>query len=158
MISLCEHGCDAKCARHAVNTTYFRTVMTDSRPLHEAQIAGRGVEPAGVFTIESLPAHDGVAVVALAGELDMAATPSVRTHLDAAAGRRALVLDLAEVTFVDSSMLKELLRAANDLDRYETRLVLAGVPPAVQRLLDLTRTTELFTMAPDCSAALALVA
>jgi anti-anti-sigma factor len=146
MISLCEHGCDAKCARHAVNTTYFRTVMTDSRPLHEAQIAGRGVEPAGVFTIESLPAHDGVA------------TPSVRTHLDAAAGRRALVLDLAEVTFVDSSMLKELLRAANDLDRYETRLVLAGVPPAVQRLLDLTRTTELFTMAPDCSAALALVA
>jgi anti-anti-sigma factor len=78
--------------------------------------------------------------------------------VDAAATGRGLVLDLSEVTFVDSSMLKELLRAATELDRYETRLVLAGVPDAVQRLLDLTRTAGLFTIAADRDAALRLVA
>jgi anti-sigma B factor antagonist len=131
--------------------------MTDSHRLHEAQIEGRGVDPAGAFAIDVLGASGGVAVVALAGELDMAATPAVRMHVDDAAGGRALVLDLSEVTFLDSSMLKELLRATTELDRYETRLVLAAVPSAVQRLLDLTRTGELFTVAPDRAAALALV-
>ena len=44
-----------------------------------------------------------------------------------------MVLDVAEVTFIDSSMLKELLRADAELARYETRLVLAGVPRAGAR-------------------------
>ena|SRR5436190_6574673 len=131
--------------------------MTDSHRLHEAWIDGRGVDPPGAFSVEAAPAADGVAVVVLTGELDMAATPSVRGHVDGAAGKRGLVLDLADVTFVDSAMLKELLRASAELDRYETRLVLAGVPDAVQRLLDLTRTSELFTLAPDRDAALRLV-
>jgi len=130
--------------------------MTEGHRLHETQIEGRGVDPAGAFSIETPPGPAGVAVVVFKGELDMAAAPSMRSHVDAAAGRRALVLDLAEVTFVDSSVLKELLRAATELDRYETRLVLASVPVAVQRLLDLTRTTELFTIAPDRAEALQL--
>jgi anti-anti-sigma factor len=103
--------------------------MTDGHRLHESRIEGRGVDPAGAFTIE----------------------------VDSASNGRALVIDLAEVTFVDSSALKELLRAATELDRYETRFVLAAVPPAVQRLLDLTRTSELFTIAPDRAAAIRLV-
>jgi anti-anti-sigma factor len=131
--------------------------MTESHRLHATEIEGRGVDPVGAFTIEALTAADGVAVLVLTGEFDMAASPAVRTHVDEASRERALVLDLAEVTFVDSSMLKELLRASNELARYETPLVLAAVPPAVQRLLDLTRTGELFTFAPDRAAALALV-
>jgi anti-sigma B factor antagonist len=136
--------------------TSIAELMTDSHRLHEARIEGRGVDPAGAFTIELLRGPEGVVLLALTGEFDMAATPAIRTHVDGAIEARALVMDLAAVTFVDSSMLKELLRASNELDRYETRLVLAGVPPAVQRLLDLTRTTELFTLAPDREAALEL--
>ena len=67
------------------------------------------------------------------------------------------MLDLAGATFVDSSMLKELLRASAELDRYETRLVLVGIPPAVRRVFDLTRTAELFTIADDRASALAIV-
>jgi anti-sigma B factor antagonist len=130
--------------------------MSEGHRLHEAHIEG-GVEPAGAFTVEPRPAPAGVALVELAGELDMAATAAVRTCVDEAAGRRALVLDLAGATFVDSSMLKELLRASAELDRYETQLVLAGITPAVRRVLELTRTTDLFTLADDRAAALALV-
>ena len=130
--------------------------MSEGHRLHEAHIEG-GVEPAGAFTVEPRPAPEGVALVELGGELDMAATAAVRSRVDEAAGRRALVLDLAGATFVDSSMLKELLRASAELDRYETQLVLAGISPAVRRVLELTRTTDLFTLADDRAAALALV-
>jgi anti-sigma B factor antagonist len=122
--------------------------------LHEVRVEG-GVEPAGAFTVESCPAPVGISVVELSGELDIAATSAVRTRVDEAAGSRGLVLDLAGVTFLDSSMLKELLRAGAELERYETPLVLAGITPAVSRLLALTRTTELFTLAGDRAAALA---
>jgi len=127
--------------------------MTDGHRLHETYIDGRGVDPAGAFSVESAPGPGGVAVIVLKGELDMAAAPTVRSYVDAAASGRGVVIDLADVTFVDSSMLKELLRAANELDRYGTRLVLAAVPPAVARLLDLTRTGALFTIVPDRVAA-----
>ena len=130
--------------------------MSEGHRLHEAHIEG-GVEPAGAFTVEPRPAPAGVSLVELAGELDMAATPAVRSCVDEAAGRRALVLDLSGATFVDSSMLKELLRAGAELSRYDTRLVLAGVPPAVRRLLDLTRTAQLFTEARDRDEALAML-
>ena len=130
--------------------------MSEGHRLHEAHIEG-GVEPAGAFTVEPRPAPAGVKLVELTGELDIAATSAVRSCVDEAADHRALVLDLAGATFLDSSMLKELLRASAELDRYETRLVLAGITPAVRRVLELTRTTDLFTLADDRAAALALV-
>jgi anti-sigma B factor antagonist len=131
--------------------------MIEGRRLHETEIAGRGVDPAGPFTVEAVAGPDGVAVVALAGELDMVAASVVRERVDGAAGARGLLLDLSQATFVDSSILKELLRAAAELARYDTRLVLAGTPPAVARLLDLTRTAPLFTIADDREAGLRLL-
>jgi anti-sigma B factor antagonist len=130
--------------------------MSDGHRLHETHIEG-GVEPAGAFTIEVKPGPDGVSLVELGGELDIAATSAVRSRVDDAAGRRALVLDLSGATFVDSSMLKELLRASAELGRYETQLVLAGVTPTVRRVLDLTRTADFFTIAEDRRAALSLL-
>ena len=50
-------------------------------------------------------------------------------------------------------MLKELLRARAELSARDVQLVLAGVPPPVRRLLDLTRTSELFEDAPDAETA-----
>lgn len=129
--------------------------MSEGHRLHETHIEG-GVEPADAFSVDARPAAEGVELVELAGELDIAATSTVRARVDDAAGRRALVLDLSGATFLDSSMLKELLRANVELERHETRLVLAGVPPAVRRVLDLTRTAGLFTLADDRQAALAL--
>ncbi len=132
--------------------------MSEIHRLHEASVERRaGAAPAGPFTVRSLPAPDGIALIELAGGLDIAATSSLRTLVEAAAGGRGVVLDLSRATFVDSSMLKELLRASAELARYETCLVLAGAPPVVRRLLELTRTTELFTLTDDRAGALALV-
>jgi anti-anti-sigma factor len=131
--------------------------MNDPHRLHESRIDGRGVEPLGTFSVDHEAVAAGVRLIVLRGELDMAATEPVREAVDDSAGATGVVLDVAEVTFVDSSMLKELLRAGAELSRYDTRLVLAGVPPSVRRLLDLTRTAQLFTEARDRGEALAML-
>jgi anti-anti-sigma factor len=123
--------------------------MNEGHKLHETSIPGRGVDPAGAFAIEELPAADGAVTLVLRGELDMAAAPALRLRVDAAAGRRGLVVDLSEATVIDSAVLKELLRANAELARQDTRLVLAAVAPPVRRLLDLTRTAALFEIADD---------
>lgn len=129
----------------------------EGRKLHETSIPGRGAEPAGAYSVEELAALDGVVTLVLRGELDMAAAPEVRARVDRAAGRRGLVIDLAGTTFIDSAVLKELLRASAELARHDTRLVLAAVAPAVLRLLELTRTRELFTIADDHAEAVRLI-
>ena len=50
-------------------------------------------------------------------------------------------------------MLKELLQARAELAERDVKLVLAGVSPPVRRLLDLTRTSELFEDAADVDEA-----
>ena len=84
----------------------------------------------------------------LEGEFDMAAADEVRTQLSALTdgGSGRVVLDLAAVTFMDSSTLRELLRAELALRAGGGGLVLAAPTPAVMRLLALTRATELLSV------------
>ena len=128
--------------------------MEDRHDREQASIDARGIRPPAAYSIAERDAAGPIGLVALRGELDLAAAPTLRARVDAAPAGQPLVLDLTEVTFIDSAVLKELLRARAELSARDGRLVLAGVPPAVRRLLDLTRTSELFDDAPDAEAAL----
>ncbi len=105
------------------------------------------------YTIAEGASTDRVRVVVLSGELDLAAAPRLRARVDETGSAEALVLDFAGVSFIDSAVLKELLRARAELAARDVRLVLAGVTMPVRRLLDLTRTSELFDDAPDVATA-----
>src|SRR5690242_14410802 len=118
----------------------------DSR--EAAGIDERGLRPAAAYSISAAGEH----VLRLEGELDLASAPELRKRFDEAEG--SLVVDFARVTFIDSAVLKELLRARAELAERDVPLVLAGVPSPVRRLLDLTRTSELFEDAPDVETAL----
>lgn len=121
-----------------------------SRPDHE------GFAPPPAFAIEEQEAGEGVLLLVLSGEVDLATSGRFRRHVEEARGRgaRTVVVDMAEVTFVDSTMLRELLRAHNETGDAGGRFVLAAVQPTVQRLLDLTGTTEVFELAVSREAAL----
>jgi anti-sigma B factor antagonist len=122
----------------------------------QSSVDERGIRPPSVYAIEAREPVDGIAVLALSGELDLAAAPVLRERLaDAqAAGARGVVLDMAEVTFLDSSALRELLSAEAALRAAGASLVLATVRPPVERLLELTRTTGMLHVAPTLEAAL----
>jgi anti-anti-sigma factor len=114
-----------------------------------AGIDERGLRPPAAYSI-----RDGATgVLRLEGELDLAAAPALRKRIDEFDGE-LLVLDFAHATFIDSAVLKELLRARVELAERGARLVLAAVPTPIRRLLDLTRTSELFEDAPDVDNAL----
>jgi anti-sigma B factor antagonist len=96
------------------------------------------------YSIAEGESTERVRVLVLEGELDLAAAPRLQARVAETASGRALVLDLSRTTFIDSAVLKELLQARAELAGRDVRLVLAGVTPPVRRLLDLTRTSELF--------------
>jgi anti-sigma B factor antagonist len=116
------------------------------------RIDEHGIRPPRAFSISD-EAVEGAVVIALEGELDLAAAEPLRNHVDSTTGS-ALVLDLRLVTFVDSSALRELLRAHAALRDAGGELVLAGVGPAVARLFELTRTTGMLSLAPSVDEAL----
>jgi anti-sigma B factor antagonist len=118
-------------------------------------IDAQGIRPPAAYAIEDGRATGAAAVLVLRGELDMAAAAELRARLDAPTVVLALVVDLTGVTFIDSAVLKELLRAREQLAGRGVRLVLAGASHPVQRLLDLTHTSGLFEHAPDAAGALA---
>jgi len=120
-----------------------------------ARIDAAGIKPPPAYTIADAPAPAGVVLLDLAGELDLAAAPVLRGRVDAAEG--ALVLDFTHATFIDSAVLQELLRARAELSARGVRFMLAAVPRPVQRLLELTRTAELFVVAADAGEAVRTV-
>lgn len=69
------------------------------------------------YVISDDTTDDGVAVVALAGEVDFDASPDLRDRISAhiKAGRRRLMLDLTDVTFIDSTAVGVLIGAVTRL-------------------------------------------
>jgi anti-anti-sigma factor len=90
--------------------------------------------------------HDGDALeVALAGELDMAAAFKLESELDRLLARRAarrLVLDLAELTFIDSAGLGALLAIHDRAQDLGIEFVLSNPSDPVRRILDLSGTAS----------------
>jgi anti-anti-sigma factor len=101
-------------------------------------------------------AASGTVVLELAGELDLAVAGRLHELVDEAAveAPRLVVIDVTEVAFMDSSVLREFLRAHRSVSEAGGLLVVAGAQPTVRRLLELTGTTELFTLADTRAAAL----
>ena len=93
---------------------------------------------AGELTIGSARDH-GTHVVVLTGELDLAATHRVEDELRAieATDAAQIVLDLSGLTFMDSSGVHLIARAAARCTASGTRLRLRPGPPHVQRILAL---------------------
>jgi anti-anti-sigma factor len=118
------------------------------------RIDALGIRPPDAFVIEQATVHQGVALLVFRGELDLAAASAMRARVESVAGI-GLVIDLRDVTFIDSSALRELLHARQTVVASGARIVLAGVPAGVRRLLELTGTDSLFETAPTRSSALA---
>jgi anti-anti-sigma factor len=132
----------------------------EERSIEQPSVDAHGIRPPDAYGIEAREPVAGAMVLALVGEFDLAAAAALREQLDAAkeTADRGVVLDLAEVTFVDSAGLRELLRAHEALAAERKRLVLTGLQPAVVRLLELTGATQLLVTAPTLQRGLTLLA
>jgi anti-anti-sigma factor len=91
--------------------------------------------------------------VYVAGELDVATSPQLRRTLgEARLDARLVVLDLREVTLIDSPGIHVILDAAAEARREWGRLMLVRGSVPVERMLTLTRVTDqvlTFDLQPD---------
>jgi anti-sigma B factor antagonist len=91
--------------------------------------------------------EDGLnALVALAGELDIASAPAVRAcllQLDGR-GRRNIVIDLADVEFIDSTSIGVLVGGLKRCRAHDGDLRLVSPSPRTFRAIELVGLLELF--------------
>src|SRR3954465_11158835 len=104
---------------------------------------------------------DGVRLLEVFGELDLATAPKLCSLLDAARTQRVkrVVVDLTGVDFCDSTGLRALLGASTELRVGGGRLAIACMPGGpVARLFDLVGARESLRVCDSQAEALASVA
>ncbi|MEA2127786.1 MAG: hypothetical protein QOJ85_677 [Solirubrobacteraceae bacterium] len=100
--------------------------------------------------------HDGVHVVALAGELDVGSVDELEAALvGASAGARPRVcLDLSQLAFIDSTGLAAVIRAHLSVVEAGGGFTIVAVPGAVRRTLETTGLLDMLSVVEDRHAAL----
>jgi anti-sigma B factor antagonist len=85
--------------------------------------------------------------IALRGDLDAESAPDLQARIDAFVAQRAslVIVDLADVSFLDSSGLRALVHGARALESTGGRLLIEGASGAVARVLELTDLLERLT-------------
>lgn len=95
---------------------------------------------AGSFTSRRI---DASVEIQASGDLDMATTFKLEPEVErllAQDGVRRLVLDLADVRFIDSAGIGALLSIRERAERLRVEMALTNVPTHVERVLELTGT------------------
>lgn len=89
----------------------------------------------------------GQSLLKLVGELDIASAPQLERALEGvgSGASRRLIIDLAELSFMDSTGLRALLQAHRLASETERELVLRPGPRQVQRVFELSGTIDTFT-------------
>lgn len=100
-----------------------------------------GFHPGDVFGIR-VDCRNGVARLALRGELDLATAPKLEEHLMLVEqdGVRAVLLDVRDLTFVDCTGLHTFLKAKSRAADNGHRFALVGAKDQLRRILQVTAT------------------
>ena len=119
--------------------------MTAGTPREPGGPADRPGPPA--FAVEPAPVS-GAPGVRVSGEVDIDTAPRLIASLDAAMrdSRGAFVIDLCDVTFLDSSGVSVLVHARAVLGRDDRDLVVVCPPGSARRILELANVADLLAL------------
>ncbi len=108
------------------------------------------------FSISQRKLDMRTAVLSVEGDLDLASAPSLKWALADAvgAGANQLVIDLARVSFIDSTALGVLVGVHRSLDK-GTRMAIVCSKPEVLNIFELTGLDGAFDIFGDFDSALA---
>jgi len=104
-----------------------------------------------------MPRKDRADVLPLKGEIDLHVSPSVTASLNAMIEKKPqyLVVDLSDVTYIDSAGLAALIEAMQKVEGYGGKFLLAGLRETVRSIFEISRLDQVFQIFPDVDAALA---
>ena len=112
------------------------------------------------INIQSERTSDGVAVITVAGELDLYTAPRLKENLLAALedGVKKIVVDMTGVHFIDSSALGVLIGGVKRLKPNGGKLVLVSVDENVNWIFQITGLNSVFEIYDTRDEALASLA
>jgi anti-sigma B factor antagonist len=112
---------------------------------------------AAAFEAEGLDEY--IQLIVVEGELDLSSSAELRRRVEAALkeGRNSVVLDLTEVTHMDSTGLASLIAAHQLTSQRRGRLALVITSEAVRRTVEVRGLDRLFTIARTRDEGLAAV-
>ena len=96
-------------------------------------------------------------VFPLEGEIDLHVSPEIGAALGRMISRKPpkLVVDLSDVSYIDSSGLAVLIEAMQNVAAYGGKFALAGLQETVKPIFEIARLDQVFRIFPDRAAALA---
>ena len=108
------------------------------------------------YSVEHDPV-EGALLVTASGELDLAAAPRLATVLSIATqgAEPNVVLDLADVDFIDSTALGAIMHASTEAEAVGKQMLVVALEGPVRRLLEITGTAQRFTLHETREQALA---
>ena len=94
-------------------------------------------------------------VIAVSGEIDVATAPQLREslHRVIAQGEATVMLDLLDVTFLDSTALGVLVGALKRCRELGGELHIVVADPRIMKIFEITGLTNVFTIADSLQAA-----
>ncbi|WP_017607126.1 STAS domain-containing protein [Nocardiopsis xinjiangensis] len=98
---------------------------------------------------------DGISVVGIEGEIDIATARAVHTRLTEKLAHGCVVADLGEVAFIDASGVNALVGAMREAARGSRHLCLAAPPRQLSRILDVLSLHSVMPTHPDTDSAVA---
>lgn len=99
---------------------------------------------------------NGRLVVELAGEIDLDRAPQVRALLlDCVIRGNDVLVDLSQVTYIDSSGIAGLVEALQQARELGRSFDLVALSPQALRVFELARLDQVFAIHPDIDTALA---
>jgi anti-sigma B factor antagonist len=112
-------------------------------------------EAAQIFPF--MPRTEQPNVLPLEGEIDLHVSPEVAETLRTMIAKKpkVVVVDLAKVTYLDSSGLAVLIEGMQKVQEYGGKFAVAGVQESVQHILEIARLDQVFQIFPDVDSALA---
>ena len=126
--------------------------------IHEPRRTGRKEEGADTDFEVSIDEHaEGYSVIAVRGEMDLHTAPKFQYAIERAAeneGVGAVVVDMGDVTFMDSTALSALMRSKDALEQQGISLRLAAPSKAVERIFSVTGFQDYFDIFSSREAAI----
>lgn len=106
----------------------------------------RSERPPGLKISAALSGGD--ALVRLAGEVDRNTSPDLRTRLHELLRQRParMIVDLARVSYMDSSGVGTMVEIKRLVERQAGRLILAALQPRVRSVFEITQLDKFFTL------------
>lgn len=89
--------------------------------------------------------EDGISILELAGDVDLSCSPEARKHiLEALQDNKNLLINLADVTYIDSSGIASLVEGYQTAKKHSLDFALLSASEAVMSVLQLARLDKVF--------------